>query len=98
MSSFRCSGLGIASESDSTGEEKGHHYTLSLDTLRDFCRHSRVHLYGSDMLCFFENADRQISSTGTDFQDFVRGTEIRLERYQLGNTVMYTSGVPCLRS
>jgi hypothetical protein len=30
------------------------------------------------MFCFFENANRQISGTGTDLQDFVCGAEIRL--------------------
>lgn len=66
----------IACELDSTGELR---YLLSLDTLGDFCRHPRVHLYGSDMFRLFENANGQISSTGTNLQDLVRGTEISLE-------------------
>ena len=72
-------------------------YVLSLYTLRDFCCHPRVHLYSGDMFGFFENSDRQISGTGTDLQDFVRGAEIRLERYQLGRALMCASDAPCLQ-
>ena len=52
---------------------------LSLDTLCDFCCHPRIHLDGCDMFCFFENPNRQISSTRTDLKDFVCGTKVRLE-------------------
>lgn len=42
------------------------------------------------MFGFFENADRQISSTRSNFQDFVRGTEVSLGRHQLENGSMCT--------
>lgn len=79
------------------GREKECRYALSLDTLRDFCCHPRVHLYSGDMFGFFKNSDRQISSAGTNLQDFVRGTKIRLERRQLGNAFLCVSGAPCLQ-
>lgn len=51
-------------------------FRFSLDTFRDFCSHSGIHFYSGNMFCFFENFDGEIASTGTNFEDFIRRTEV----------------------
>lgn len=41
----------------------------SLESLGDFSSHTRIGLAGDDLLCLFENLGRQVSCSGTDFED-----------------------------
>lgn len=51
----------------------------ALHALRQLGRHPWVHLDGCDMLRFFEDADRQVSSARTNFEHPIRWPKIGLE-------------------
>lgn len=82
MFSFRCSGLGaidrVSFVRDGDFEKDPLHHPLSLHSLRQFCRHSRVHLDRRARLAFLEDPDRQVSGSRPDFEDDIGGAQIRL--------------------
>lgn len=53
-------------------------YSLSLNTLAQFGSHAWVHLYDSGLLCLFQNTDRQVTGTGTDFENHIGRLEVGL--------------------
>lgn len=40
-----------------------------LETLGDFCSHTRIQFHSDAFLCLFQNLGCQITSTGTDFKN-----------------------------
>lgn len=50
--------------------------SLSEDTLLDFCGHPGVHLHGDDLPTGGEDSHCQVTCSGTDFEDDIRGLQI----------------------
>jgi hypothetical protein len=59
--------------------------SLSLNPFREFCCHARVHLNCSDMFCFLEYSNGQVSGSRANFEDFVGGSKVSLSHSLLFN-------------
>jgi hypothetical protein len=80
ISSFRCSGL-IEKEEAVRCKEPGrehHGALLSLNTLRQLGRHTRIHFHRSDMLGFFEDSNSEIASTRPDLKYLICWSKVGL--------------------
>lgn len=69
----------IANANIKVGQLSLHHITKNnletflsrsaLETLGDFSRHTRIQFHRNNFLRFIQNLGRQVTSTGTDFED-----------------------------
>lgn len=60
-------------------------YSLSLNTLAQFSSHAWVHLNNGGLLGLLKNTNRQITRTGTDFEDHIGGLQVGLVDNTLGD-------------